>query len=172
MTEATSKFCGYANQEIFDQQVAKGLIRLEPCTICGVTPYHCGHFGAEGKLAKELGTCFTCAFWEIRARKGCNTVINGYIYSPGNGTTGPHRGMAGRRFDIEYFAGVNAGKTITTFDLWGGGEIPERFRERLPDTAKFLGGATKAQVGDITCFNPSDPKADKYPSPSAAGIKP
>lgn len=43
------------------------------------------------------------------------------------------RGFAGRRFDIEFFDG----RRVTTHDLWSGGIIPPKWRERWPDNAVF-----------------------------------
>jgi hypothetical protein len=98
------------------------------------------------------------------------TIIEGHVYGPGNRTTGEMRGMAGRRFDIEYIEpSANAGKRITTFDLWSGSTLPDRLRERFPDTARFLGGAEKVELGEnahITrCWNPSSAKTEPYPLP-------
>jgi len=45
----------------------------------------------------------------------------------------PFLGCAGRRFWIRFFDG----RTITTNNLWCQGEIPEEFREELPDNAEF-----------------------------------
>jgi hypothetical protein len=105
--------------------------------------------------------CFTCAFWSLKAERGCDTVIDGCTYTPGKQTSGSFRGCAGRRFDIEYFTG----KRITTYDLWVGGVIPEKWRDKMPDTARFLNGAERAMVGGTTCFGPSDSRADPYPLP-------
>lgn len=93
--------------------------------------------------------CFICAFWEVSAEKSHDLVIDGCIYSAGKGI-GP--GMAGRKFEIEYFDG----RRITTNNLWAGGQIPPQYRDKIPDTAKFLGGAKRVQVGEITCWNPSE----------------
>src|SRR5690606_8707545 len=47
------------------------------------------------------------------------TIIGGHVYGPGSRTSGSFRGMAGRRFDIEYIEpSIHAGKRVTTFDLW------------------------------------------------------
>jgi hypothetical protein len=113
------------------------------CAICGAKNYHTSYMGSEGKRMEADGICFSCAFWSDRAEKGCPTVIDGWVYTPGTRTTGEFRGMAGRRFDIEYFDG----RKVTTFDLWSGGEIPERFRDRIPDTARFVNGAKRSNVG-------------------------
>ena len=116
--------------------------------------------GAIDRIREQHGYCFLCAFWENRARSHPRTVIDGYVYTPGTRTKGRFRGMAGRRFDIEYFDGTR----ITTRDLWGGGEVPEAFRDRIPDTARFL-GAERVKVGETTCWNASPDNRPEYPRP-------
>lgn len=44
--------------------------------------------------------------------------------------------------------------------------MPDHLRARFPDTARFLGGAERAQVGETTCWNPSDRKSEPYPLPN------
>lgn len=135
-----------------------------PCTCCGKEGYWTSYMaGPEKARIDRDGVCFGCAFWSVRADLGCETVIDGAIYSPGNRTSGPMRGMAGRRFDIEYIA---SGKRITTFDLWSGGVVPERWRHRFPDTARFLNGAERAQVGETTCWDASSSASPPYPLPN------
>ncbi|MCZ4089303.1 hypothetical protein [Sinorhizobium psoraleae] len=67
----------------------------------------------EGRL------CYTCNYWVDMERKRREhaqmTIIEGHIYGPGNRTSGEFRGMAGRRFDIEYIEpSVYAGQRTTT----------------------------------------------------------
>lgn len=120
------------------------------------------------RMIKNL-TCFTCDYWdefEEKHKPESLTVIDGHCYTPGNRTSGEFRGMAGRRFDIEYIEpSIYAGQKITTFDLWSGSALPERLRAKFPDTARFLGGAEKAQVGETTCWDGSDRKGDPFPLP-------
>lgn len=111
---------------------------LWTCTICGKDEIH-RYAGQEWNRMQRDNLCFHCAFWELRAEAGCPTVIDGCTYTPGTRTTGEWRGMGGRKFDIEYFDG----RVITTYDLWCGGVIPERWRERLPNTARFINGAER-----------------------------
>jgi hypothetical protein len=121
----------------------------------------------------ERRLCWTCNYWrdfaaESAPKKGEMTIIDGHVYGPGNRTSGSLRGMAGRRFDIEYIEpSVYAGQRCTTFDLWSGATIPERLREQFPDTARFLGGAHKANASGTTCWNHSDNGEEVYPLPSA-----
>ena len=119
-----------------------------PCPGCGETGFWTRYGGSEGARMARTGECFTCAFWEIRATRGCETVIDGWTYYPGNrdrpwSDGGAGHGMSGRRFEIEYFDG----RRIVTYDLWSGGEVPKRFRHRFSDTARFVGGASREKVG-------------------------
>lgn len=111
---------------------------------------------------KDHGLCFGCNFWRERVDQVEETtaIIDGYWYAPGNRTEGKFRGMAGRRFDIEYFDG----RKCTCYDLWSGGDIPEHFREQLPDNARFR-QAERVKVGETTCFNPTPGKLEPWPLP-------
>ncbi len=125
-------------------------------------------------LARRL--CWDCNYWhefeaKLELEHAKMTIIDGHVYGPGNRTSGEFRGMAGRRFDIEYIEpSVHAGKRITTFDLWSGSTLPETLKARFPDTARFLGGARKAQAGETTCWDPSDRRTEPYPLPMTLGI--
>jgi hypothetical protein len=124
------------------------------CNGCGKENYSASYSPncAEKKLIDSMGICFDCAFWEVRAKLTHETVIDHYLYGVGDQPKGgKYNGMGGRRFDIEYFDG----RVVTTYDLWAGGEIPERFRGRIPDTARFSGGASRGKAGDITCWDAS-----------------
>lgn len=120
--------------------------------------------------------CYSCDYWveqeqRIERDYASMTIIGGHIYSPGNRTSGQFRGMAGRRFDIEYVEPSKfAGKRITTFDLWSGSAMPDELKAKFPDTARFLGGACKAQVGETTCWNQSEHRSEPYPLPRSLGI--
>ena len=127
----------------------------------------------------ERQLCFTCNYWReferrLEADHAYMTIIGGHVYSPGNRTSGSFRGMAGRRFDIEYVEpSVNAGKRITTFDLWSGSAMPEDIRAKWPDTARFFDGAEKVEMqGEIkACWNPSDGKTEPYPLPRTINLR-
>lgn len=90
------------------------------------------------------GLCLTCQLWlmEIwfKTQKFLygRHVINGHLYMSGRrapeDANKQFLGFAGREFVIETFAG----ERVETNNLSYLGEIPERFRDRLPDDAKFL----------------------------------
>lgn len=158
------------------RQIRDGYFEYE-CTKCGktTTNRYCEPIRSR-MLADRL--CFSCDFWNEFREKNLDrrdqlTIIDGHVYVPGNDTVGRWRGMAGRRFDIEYLEGsAFAGKRITTFDLWSSpGKLPESFKKDFPDTARFLNGAEKAQVGETTCWNPSDSGPEPYPLPETYGIR-
>lgn len=126
------------------------------CNDCGKTDYPVSFTPTcpEKKVIDAEGVCFDCAYWRVAASKKHDTVIDGRIYSVGDvkkPPNSPYSGMAGRRFDIEYFDG----RKVTTHDLWAGGEVPERYRQQIPDTASFSGGAGFVRVGDGGAWNAS-----------------
>jgi hypothetical protein len=149
--------------------------------------YSCVECGAIGRNTYcephrsdmlERRLCWNCNFWrdfEARLERDHTrmTIIDGHVYGPGSRTSGEFRGMAGRRFDIEYIEpSIHAGKRVTTFDLWSVSTLPEPLQKRFADTARFLGGAEKCTLnGEITtCWNPSDHRAEPYPLPRTLGI--
>lgn len=140
------------------------------CKTCGDPKARNSFLEPVGSRMLAARQCFTCDYWqdfEAKNEAPKMTIIEGHVYSPGNRTTGEFRGMAGRRFDIEYLPpSVFAGQKCTTFDLWAGSAIPDHLRAKFPDTARFLGGAEKANASGTTCWNPSDHRADPYPLPS------
>lgn len=121
--------------------------------------------------------CYMCNHWVEEEKRYerehlTMTIIDGHVYEPGNRTSGNFRGMAGRRFDIEYIEpSAYAGQRITTLDLWSGSSMPDKLRAKFPDTARFLGGAEKATWPDgslyTAAWNPSDGKEPAYPLPSS-----
>lgn len=133
---------------------------IEKCACCGAYA-RCSYMDAVAQKMQARQMCFSCSFWEDRCQENWLTIIDGHTYGPGNRTSGEMRGMAGRRFDIEYFDG----RRVTTYDLWSGGEIPEPFRSRMQDNARFLGNAEKVMVGQTRCWNPCDNRQPRYPLP-------
>jgi len=129
--------------------------------------------GPEATIRDELGVCYICAIHEHELRKyeagrSRNLLIIGgatYTADPANtvalGAPDPHpratmRGMAGRRFDFERLDGS---PPKSCYSLWYGSEVRPWARERMPDNARFLNGAERADVGGTTCFNPSAARA-------------
>jgi hypothetical protein len=112
------------------------------CKICGKADNPNNWIGGLPE-----GLCFYCAFWTEKLEeynKGAASkvvVIAGHMYYIGEekyvGDTAypTWRGFGGRRFKIHRF---DTDETIETTNLWHNGVIPDRFRDQLPDTAKFV----------------------------------
>lgn len=116
---------------------------VELQVICG----ECGDYdSADGNgVSADPPLCFGCNFWtrhmltpdSTRLRK---VRVGGrhYCFDPSNPikTSGPSvgRGFGGRRFKIEFADG----EVVETNNLWHQGSIPELFKERMPDNARFV----------------------------------
>ena len=145
------------------------------CSSCGkdATNSYMEPHGSRMLAARHCFYCDLAVEREERLKRdhARMTIIDGRIYGPGNRTSGSFRGMAGRRFDIEFLApSKHEGKRITTFDLWAGETLTPSQREQFPDTARFLDGARQAQVGETTCWNGSDGKTEPYPLPHSLDL--
>ena len=82
--------------------------------------------------------CFDCSFWlkkitMLEEDENRRVIVNGQHYMVGANTSGP-LGFGGRKYTILF----NDGRTIETRNLWFQGKISEKFRDRLPDNAKFI----------------------------------
>jgi hypothetical protein len=99
---------------------------------------------------KETGYCCLCERWVTFTMLAYNPSlpkgdrvarVNGHHYFIGDevdkslpGMLGM-RGFRGQQFSIKFLDG----REVTTTNLWYQGEIPKRFRGRLPDNAEFIG---------------------------------
>jgi hypothetical protein len=90
---------------------------------------------------KESGLCVLCDRWVAfsLATEHPNVVrANGHHYvieADGSDNLFGMRGFGGEEFTIRF----HDGRVVKTTNLWAQGVIPERFRERLPDNAEFVG---------------------------------
>jgi len=79
-------------------------------------------------------------FWLVQLNKddARRVVVNGCHYRLGPDrpdTPKELKGFAGRYWDIEYLDGR---PPVVTNDLWYQGKIPEKYRQLLPDNARFV----------------------------------
>lgn len=133
---STSGWC-----ETREELIAKNGI-LMGCKSCG------NPFASKGwckPIPQELigrHLCFHCNHYIhtiIPKRDSPGTCIVGHVFYSFDHTRPvvPHTpwlGHAGRTFGIQF----NDGRLVTTNNLWCGGDIPEIFREALPDNARFI----------------------------------
>lgn len=109
---------------------------IETCVSCGGRINIAYMEPTKSRLIAN-STCFTCDHWLRRigmAASPQSAIVDGHAYWIGEETDAPPscRGFGGQRYQINFFDG----RTVFTTNLWYGGEIPERFRDRLPDNAK------------------------------------
>lgn len=109
------------------------------CVECGMLADANDYHG--GERMKADGTCFYCDLWRQRVRDSGpgDIVVDGimYAYDPRHPKKGGEKfllGHGGREFKIL----LADGSTVVTNNLWCGGNVPEHFRSRLPDNAKFV----------------------------------
>lgn len=84
---------------------------------------------------------FTNEFWQGHYEQALkdpkhHPVIDGvkYYISTRESDAAGFEGFGGRKFTICF----NDGTEITTRNLWHNGEVPDEWRDKLPDTAKFV----------------------------------
>ncbi|MCH7826433.1 MAG: hypothetical protein IIC75_00430 [Bacteroidetes bacterium] len=110
---------------------------VESCRECGGVEFD--NYAAFRSAPHDNGLCFDCDFWTNyvnRKDESHNVRINGDHYRIGSEDVSPNecKGFSGQKFIIHFFDGR---KEVTT-NLWEQGTIPERFRDRLPDNARFI----------------------------------
>lgn len=113
------------------------------CEICGQTFAKSLYMEPYQNICSS--ECLNKKFWlEIIEEKECHPVIDGVCYYlDRNNLEGKRgfQGFAGRRFKIRF---LDTGEEVVTTNLWHNGEVPEEFRDRLPDTAEFVKEAKHA----------------------------
>ena len=107
------------------------------CKICGAdttgSPYE--HMGLCYRKQ-----CFSINYWNERVEQQKNNdpnlvVINGVVYQIGDeNSKSTFRGYDGRPFEIEYFDG----RKVTTTNLWYNGGIPDMFKNKIVNNARFV----------------------------------
>lgn len=108
---------------------------MDKCKRCG-KGFETGYSGDIGAIMVEHGVCFNCAFWiEKLAVKDSPDVVRvgGTHYWVEHNDTA-FKGFGGAAFSIKW----NDGRTLKCSNLWCQGDIPEHFREELPDNAVFV----------------------------------
>lgn len=111
------------------------------CSECGHHPVKT-HFCEPTRsrmITKQV--CFTCDFWLNIIDNQDLTTENRFVIGNHHYVVLPNalhpmasKGFGGRRFEIK----TDDGRTIITNNLWHQGEVPERFRDRLPNNAVFV----------------------------------
>ena len=112
-----------------------------PCSECGARNYSVNYFEPIRSRLVNDSLCFECDFWRcICSTAGQKVIVGNIVYQPAPEQPQGYRGFlgfGGQRFDIEFLDG----RRMTSTNLWCNGHIPERFKSRLPDNARFLSNA-------------------------------
>lgn len=97
-----------------------------------------------GRVLVENQLCIRCQGWleAVLEKDDPKQVrVDGWVFNIApedpelrKMTGGFGLGHGGRRFRIRF----DDGREVVTTNLWNSGEIPERFRKRLPDNAVFV----------------------------------
>lgn len=94
-----------------------------------------------GILIDDLKSlCDSCKGWVdfLNRENSVQVIIDGYCY-----TIGPLGGFRGEDSSFEFFD--SSLEPVTTDKLWHKGPVPNQFRDRLPDNAKWLSGGKPSQ---------------------------
>ena len=91
------------------------------------------------KIMHERHVCYRCAYWidKILNRPIRSEVIGGVMYIANPFVHRPLHVIKGS-FGQEYYIRKFDKSLLRVNNLWNLGEIPEVFRDELPDTANFL----------------------------------
>lgn len=107
------------------------------CKECGkVEEYQQWNHGDQLKK-KEL--CFSCDFWMgylMKKDKPESVRVKGTHYWIGdeNSSATRFRGFGGAKWVIKF----NDGRVVKSTNLWCQSDIPDHFKDRLPDNAEFV----------------------------------
>lgn len=125
------------------------------CKICG-SHQDLGSYDKRAliyKKMKEEQLCFTCAFWKDKIDNPVanREIINGchYTFHPWIEKPQAFLGHAGS----PYYVLRNDGTVARSNNVWFQGNIPERFRTQLPDTAKLITRHAYYKIIDEICFS-------------------
>lgn len=136
------------------------------CRICS-TQEEAHYFEPTKSHMVLQSLCFHCLFWSdlIKVADHPNMVrvkaVHYQVCGDEGGGRAEFRGFGGRHFTIRF----DDGRTVQTNNLWCQGGIPERFRQELPDNARFVTEAVKApSVGQR---NDNQPTTQVSPSPES-----
>ena len=101
--------------------------------------YGVDQIGTEYELFTKTGLSTVCkdhfhdAFWLEEIAQGNGVVVEGKHYRISKSDS-RIKGFGGRKWTIKFHNGT----TVETDNLWTQGEIPEKYRTRLPDNAVFV----------------------------------
>lgn len=93
-------------------------------------------------IMEETGYCFYCAFWENLYQKNKDNpnwvIIGGYSWILSDireqDKCSPLLGLGG----VRLIAKKDDGTILDGRDWWGQGEVPQHFKDQMPDNAEWI----------------------------------
>jgi hypothetical protein len=126
---------GYSSKEELAHELK---LAPEPCSCCGKV-YGTNYCKPYNTMLITKKLCFNCNFWDEYTHKKDDPKIariqgHHYVVEPPSPLPSRMLGFSGREFKVRW----HDGREVTTNNLWSQGDIPERFKDRLPDNAEFV----------------------------------
>lgn len=110
------------------------------CIKCGA-PVDANRYRCSEEMTQRC-LCFNCNFWAEHIQRDHNedkdvfVVANGNHYIIDESPNPYFKGFGGAKYTIRF----NDGRVVKTDNLWFQGDIPELFRDELPDNAILIDG--------------------------------
>lgn len=112
-----------------------------PCTSCGAEGYETHYVPWTTDKLLTLGICLGCMHWlEIVEHRHLHCVIDGWAYRPKADRPDVRRLTGGWGLGAggtESLIVLADGTLLRCNNMWHRGQVPEIFRRRLPDDARF-----------------------------------
>lgn len=111
-----------------------------PCRECGGEGYEIAWVPETRNRLLELGVCLSCLHWlEVVEERNGHVVVDGHAFRPKEDdpdtrvrTGGWGLGCGGAE---QHFV-LSDGTLLRCCNVWNRGQVPEHFRDRLPDDAR------------------------------------
>lgn len=112
-----------------------------PCTSCGAEGYEIDYRPETVEELARRGICLNCLHWlEVVEARSLHCVIDGFAYRPKADDPDLRRRTGGWGLGgggTEHRIVLEDGTLLRCNNMWHRGEVPDLFRDRLPDDARF-----------------------------------
>lgn len=119
----------------------KNIMAKYNCCKCGEVVDTSKYWEDVASEMEERHLCHSCNFWhnhienDATVNKDVFVIANGVHYIIGDeNSTDYFRGFGGAKVTIKF----KDGRVIKSSNLWCQGNIPERFRNEMPDNAEIV----------------------------------
>ena len=131
-----SRSRGYESEE--ELKIGEGILE-KVCTICG-SMINTSYIEPVKSELISKNVCFNCNYWlgiEKDLTNPNRFIVNGeaYFMTPDAVPGTSFVGFGGSKFNIQR---LDSEEIIVSHNLWCNGTVPDHFKERIPNNAKFL----------------------------------